>query len=278
MSSPGWGSGRPPGEPRYWTDERVDAALRAFIASTEGMLPKDSAAYNVIKCGNLDLPTAARVVDRFRGIAHAWVQLGAPLSRCPLISCPWRAEEVEYLLTRAGEDRLPAIAAALHRTRAAVRRKLYDLGTRARDAQGYFSAQQLAREYGVAYRLVLAAVHDGRIPAHRPAHKRNILAIDPLPAAPVMRDLQRLQRSSRVTVRTPYRERFGRDFGGIFEIPSGCAPATLRSRVEAAARDEGIFVTTSWERDDTGQPQRLRWRRVARPRGGRRRQVERRAS
>lgn len=172
-----WGHGIP-GRTRYWTKERVTEALQAYVKRTAGMLPSTSDEYNVLKVGDPTLPPSSRVLEYYGAMARAWLQLGAPRARCPLLGCAWTEEEVTYLLDHAGERTLNSIAKSLHRSYASCRRKLYDLGTRARDAQGTMNATQAARELGVPVNRVQDLINKGVLKARHPAGKRNMLAIE----------------------------------------------------------------------------------------------------
>lgn len=152
----------------YWTPQRVLDAMVRHVSETTGLLPNDSDVWNAIKAGRLDLPTAANVLREFGSMYAAWMAAGASRDRLSPGNRPWTEEEITYLLDHAGDMSLKAIAGKLHRTWPACKRKLYDLGTTARDAQGYMSAQQVADEYGCTLNHVQRLIARGVLRAHRP--------------------------------------------------------------------------------------------------------------
>ncbi|MGE0227789.1 MAG: hypothetical protein AB7I38_11120 [Dehalococcoidia bacterium] len=190
-----------------WTPERIEDALRAYVKRTAGMLPSGSDEYSAVKKGDPSLPVAVTVVERYGAISRAWLAVGAPKSRVKFLGDAWTEEEVEYLLEHAGNQTLKQIETRLHRSRAACRRKLYDLGLRARDAQGFMSAQQVAVEYGCGVKRVLTLIRNGELKAHHPAGKTNIWAVDPSDAKAVAHLLRAPKRTHRPE--NGYRTDFG---------------------------------------------------------------------
>lgn len=180
-----------------WTPERIEAALRAHVRRSSGMLPSGSGEYNALKKGDPSLPVAVTVVERYGGISRAWLAAGAPKSRVKFLGDAWTDEEVEYLVEHAGSQTLRQIEKRLHRSWSACKRKLYDLGIRARDAQGYMSAQQVAAEYDCPVKRVLALIAKGELRAHHPAGKTNIWAIDPSDAKAIEARLRAPKRTHR---------------------------------------------------------------------------------
>lgn len=190
-----------------WTPERVEAALRAYVKRTTGMLPSGSDEYNAVKKGDPSLPVAVTVVERYVSMSRAWLAVGAPKARVRFLGDAWTDAELEYLLEHAGDQTLRQIEKRLHRSWSACKRKLYDLGIRARDAQGYMSAQQVAREYGCPVGRVLALIAKGELKAHHPAGKANIWAIDPSDAKAIEAVLRTPKRTHRTE--NGYRTDFG---------------------------------------------------------------------
>lgn len=170
-----WGHGK---HPLYWTAERCAAALRAYARRTTGRLPI-SHAYDVVKSGDPALPPSARLRDHWGSLTRAWLAVlpDSQRHRVPPLGCAWTPEEDEKLVALAGSRTLKEIGALLHRTWPACKRRLYDLGTRARDAAGYMNATQVAHEYGCPVARVQRLIKQG----HLPARKRvaSYLAIDP---------------------------------------------------------------------------------------------------
>lgn len=193
-----WGanSGRTPfARERVWTPERVAAALKAYVRRTTGQLPSGSDQYWRMKSGDPSLPVANMVIEQYGAISRAWLAVGAPKSRVALLGCAWTDEEEAFLLERAGNMTLRDIAKRLHRSWPACKRKLYDLGTRARDAQGYMSGMQVAEEYGCSIHRVYDLIRSGALPAHHPAGKVNIWAIDPADAMAIKDQLREPNRT-----------------------------------------------------------------------------------
>lgn len=188
-----WGSkgGRTPfARERVWTPARVEEALRAYVKRSTGMLPSGSDQYWRLKSGDPSLPVANMVIERYGSITRAWLACGARRSRVPLLGCAWTEEEETFLLDHAGSMTLKQVGARLHRSWSACKRKLYDLGIRARDAQGYMSGMQVAVEYECSLQRVYQLIANGQLKAHHPAGKTNIWAIDPADAkavAPLLR-------------------------------------------------------------------------------------------
>lgn len=180
-----------------WTPERIEAALRAYVRRSSGMLPSGSDEYNALKKGDPSLPVAVTVVKRYGGISRAWLAVGAPKARVSFLGDAWTDEEVEYLLEHAGSQTLRQIEKRLHRSWSACKRKLYDLGIRARDAQGYMSASQVAAEYSCPQGRVIRLIERGVLKAHRPAGKTNLWAIDPADAKAIEAQLRAPKRTHR---------------------------------------------------------------------------------
>lgn len=173
-----WGRGKAwPGPRLLWSKEACMQALAGHIETSAGRLPihRD---YDRIKKG-VDLPPSARLYEVFGGIARAWLTAGAPRSRVPLLKDEWQPDEDQVLLELAGSLPLQVIGKRLHRSWSACKRRLYDLGTNARNNQGTYSAHQLAAELGCPIDRVSVAIHDGRLPATKAPGIPNRWQIDP---------------------------------------------------------------------------------------------------
>lgn len=185
-----FGAGKPVGEPRkFWTRERCEAALRAFIARSRDMLPAGFDDYSRVKSGDPSLPPASAIarelftVDR-PTFGHLWLAYGAPRRRVKPLGGRWTDAEHDYLLSAAGTAmRLVDIAKHLHRSYAACKRRLYDFGTTARNNQGYMSARQVADEYGCDVHRVTRFIERGVLAA-RLLHG-NRYQVDPQDAAAI---------------------------------------------------------------------------------------------
>lgn len=149
----------------FWTDERVTAALRVFVAEHGARHGEKS--YQAAVRGDRRFPNHRRVkVFGGGSVAGALKRAVGDDAYVPF-NLPWTATEEDRLLELAGTVPLATIAAELGRTKAACRRRLYELGTRARDAQGYLTAQQCARAYYTSIHRVLDLVRAGRLTAHK---------------------------------------------------------------------------------------------------------------
>lgn len=165
--SPGWQGGKVAGG-KYWTRERIVAALVDFAAKHKGPLPTSDHVYNRLKKGHMEWPTAQAVLDLWPSMPDAWDAIGMPRSRVRRTWAPWTPEEDDYLLERAGNQTLKIIAKQLGRSWQACKRRLYDLGAgRARDVSGYMSAMQVAKEFNCPLSRVKKLIATGELKAHR---------------------------------------------------------------------------------------------------------------
>ena len=195
---PAWGKA-PPGKQVYWTRERVLEGLRSAAAELDP-LPTSSDAYNRLKKGRMDWPTAGKVLEYFGGMARGWLAAGVSRRRVQLTNSDWTAAEDEYLLTMAGTIRLMDIACALNRSYQAVRGRIGSkgFGLRARQNQGYLTAAEMAKEYGCSYHRLLELLAKGIIKGrYRP--KLHRWEIDP---ADVRDEIVSLLREPRRTHKT----------------------------------------------------------------------------
>jgi hypothetical protein len=153
--------------------------------------------YDQVKLGDVGLPASKLLWRMFGSISRAWLA-ALPRRRwyrVPLLRCGWTEEEGHMLLDLAGIRTLPEIGQRLHRSAEACRRRLYELGTTARDAQGYLSAHQLADAYGCPPSRVIRLIKWGRLPAQ--LIHGNRYAIDPVDAEAVADELTAPKRTFR---------------------------------------------------------------------------------
>ncbi len=166
----------PPGGSVWWTPERIMAAMRQ-IREELGYFPRKVADYLPLKRGRMDWPTdvsirglvknGSRQSDR-SAWRNAMIKAGLVDDVQNWREGAWSEHDDEYLLEHAGRSTLKRIAFHLGRTYGACRRRLYDLGTRARDARGYYTASVLAQELHVPLGRVTDAIHSGLLDATKP--------------------------------------------------------------------------------------------------------------
>ena len=209
--TPAWGR-CPPGKQVYWTPERVLEGLR-LAAAELNPLPTSSDAYNRLKKGRMDWPTAKKVLEYFGAMARGWLAAGIPRRRVHLTDSRWTEVEDEYLLTMAGSIRLVDIARALNRSYQAVRVRVGSkgFGLKARQNQGYLTAAEMAKEYHCSYHRLLDLLTKGVVKGrYRP--KLHRWEIDPADVRDEIVSLLRLPK--RTYKRTPpdygdYYQRYG---------------------------------------------------------------------
>lgn len=233
--------GRPLGQKRWWTRERVVAALADYAARNRGPLPTDQGAYQRAKGGHYEWPPAARVLEFFETMADAWEAVPGTKGRHTRGKAAWTQAEDDLLLSLAGEWTLKVIAPRLNRSWAACKRRLYDLGAgRARDVSGYLSALQVAAEYGCPADRVTRLIASGELKAHK-VTGGHYWRIDPLDAAAIA---ARLRAPRRTQKRRPldvgdYRRRYGlrrrqMEDGSVREV--GATAESERHLAEKRAR------------------------------------------
>ncbi len=152
------------GNKPYWTRERTIAGLRSAATELPHPLTCSSDNYAVLKKGRYDWPSAAVVLKYFKSMASGWIAAGIDRDEVTLNNIDWTAEEEHFVLQHAGEWTLQQIARKLRRSYGAVRRRLNELGIRARDNEGFMSAAQLSQEYGCPYHRIRAALETGSLP------------------------------------------------------------------------------------------------------------------
>ena len=183
------------GKQRFWTRERVIAALAEAMKQIEGPLPCVDQKYNKLKKGRLDWPSSSRVLFYFRSMGRAWLAAGVDPERIRLFNIPWTDEETEYLLDHAGTDTLQGIADHLRRTYGAVRGELRAIGITSRHNQGFMSAAEIAKEYDCPYHRVCVMIRS-RVLRGRYDKKRNRWRVDPGTISP---EIETMLRAPKVT-------------------------------------------------------------------------------
>lgn len=174
----GWQVGT--GRRTYWTPARVREAMIEIEAAGWGGFPRDPKAYDGIKKGRPTWPTSQAVRALGGGGRGAWkralVKAGIEIDGWS--DSAWTKADEEYLLENAGLLTLKKIGFNLGRSWAACKRRLYDLGVRARDARGYYTASVLAQEHQIPLKRIYEGLRSGRLIGHRP-QGRPYWQIDP---------------------------------------------------------------------------------------------------
>jgi len=167
---PSWGQGVG-FKRKYWTAARVIAGMRR-VREELGYFPLHDRHYNPLKRGRLDWPRAKLIRALGGSGRSAWrlgmIRAGLSMDIPGWSNGAWREDEDEYLLENAGRLTLKRIGFHLGRTWGACKRRLYDLGTRARDARGYYTGMLLAQELGIPLTRVYLGIATGRLLAQRP--------------------------------------------------------------------------------------------------------------
>lgn len=171
-TAPAWGVGR-----RYWTEARVIAGMKKLRAEL-GYFPNQPRDYLPLKKGRMDLPRENLIRalapplngqgNRRSAWRNAMIRAGLGDQIESWSNGQWTQDEDTFLLENAGLLTLVRVGFHLGRSPGACRRRLYDHGTRARDARGYYTVQVLAQELNVPPRRVYDAVHSGRLVGQRP--------------------------------------------------------------------------------------------------------------
>jgi len=152
------------GRTKWWTRERVDAALKAAMKEIRGALPCSDRSWNAFKKGRLEYPPAVRILEYHHSLARAWLATGALKRRVLLGNNDWLPGEDAFLLDHAGSKTIQEMATSLCRTYQAARRRLeVELGVTARANQGYVSAAELAKEFRCPYHRIKTAMAAGLI-------------------------------------------------------------------------------------------------------------------
>ena len=171
------------GHHRLWTRENVLAGLVRAAGVIKGPLPCCDFDYKQLKKGRLDWPTSHRVLEYFGSMARAWIAAGVEISRVSLSNINWTPEEETYLETYAGITFLENIGKHLRRSGPACKRRLYSMGTTARENQGLLSAAELAQEFDCSChrirRLLIAGTIKGKYDRPRNRWQVNMEDITP---------------------------------------------------------------------------------------------------
>jgi hypothetical protein len=149
---------------KYWTRERVIAALKRAAAELRGPVPCSDDEWNVIKKGRMDWPPAARIYEYFGSMPRGWIAAGVKKNRISMLNQDWDEDEVSFLLDFAGTLKLEDIGKKLKRDYGAIRGQLRKIGIKARDNQGFLSAAQVAKEYTTSYTRVCNLLNSGVLP------------------------------------------------------------------------------------------------------------------
>lgn len=148
----------------YWTKERVLESLQRAAAEIQGQLPVSDREYRPLKVYRKGWPPERRIYGYFGSLRRAWYEAGADPARYTLKGTEWTEEDVDHLLTHAGNKTLDEIARDLHRTTGAVRRRLHEVGITARANQGFLSASEIAKEFRCSYTRVRRMLNEGSLP------------------------------------------------------------------------------------------------------------------
>ena len=182
---------------RFWTREKVIAGLQLAAQQIRGPLPCLDRAYSHVKGTNhLDWPPPHRILEYFGSMARGWLAAGVLRRRVSMRNLDWSQEEVQYLLDHAGEQTIKDIGKHLLRSYGACRKELQKHGVRARDNEGFVSAQQLAKELPCSCDRLRRFLNAGKIPNATFDMVRNRWKIDPLNIDP---DLEAALKAPRKT-------------------------------------------------------------------------------
>jgi hypothetical protein len=227
--------------PRWWTRERVLAALRYFHART-GTAPTSSDAWQAVTRGGGNAPgrrypSFPSVLSHFATFRDAWEAAGVPVDNDHR---PWSALDDWYL--REGAGRVPRleIARDLGRTPMAVKSRLIELGWHSYRLHGW-SLHRIRLATGIPYTLLRDGyVGKGRIPFERGSKS---FFVDPA-------DLVELpeidwSRASDELVRAVRRALIGRlvaqlEGGRLPGWHERCAASVARYRAEVRLRRRGV--------------------------------------
>lgn len=171
----------------YWTDARIADALRRVYQHL-GRVPHWRDWWAYARAG-WTLP-GSRLLQRFartkgRGLfQRALIRAGVRLrpsdgnGRPVWNEASWSKQQDGFLLQNAGVLTLNEIAASLGRSYAACRRRLFDLGTTARGARGWYTGQKLAQKLNCPVTRIYRALETGRLKGVKPPG-RTYWQIDP---------------------------------------------------------------------------------------------------
>ena len=163
---PGVPSGGAAMRRRVWTQEAALEALRRFVDLHPGKLPCSDNAYRAVRAGNHEYPGACVVLRFWGSIGRAFLAAGAAPRRVSLRNVEWTADEDSLLLELSGLAPMTRVAKRLGRSAPACRNRLNRIhGLYARDAQGYMTAADVAREYNCPHSRVTTLIERGVLPA-----------------------------------------------------------------------------------------------------------------
>jgi hypothetical protein len=129
----------------HWGRTRVLDGLRLYVAE-RGPLPAATHVYHPTVVGNRRYPTFYAVLKYWPTFEAAAVAAGVPFTtHC----VGWTQEEEDFLRMFAGTCPRQELAACLPRhSEAALKRRLYDLRTTCRTAQGWWTIERLSKGLG----------------------------------------------------------------------------------------------------------------------------------
>lgn len=168
--NPGW-QGAANGHRLYWTNERVDEALRTYARTHPGPLPRGTKQWDVITKGDLALPPSVRILQQYTALGNAWRALlpkAEVTRRLPLQWVRYTEAEDDYIAAHISTQSIAEIAAALGRTETSVRMHARrDLGLRQGDARDWWSPREVAEHYGCPVSRVRKLIDTGLLPARK---------------------------------------------------------------------------------------------------------------
>lgn len=146
-----------------WTPDRLCDALRRYVAEF-GPLP-GSGRYQKQVRGRGDYPTRGLLERRYGSVRAAGQAAGVPLD---LHKRDWTEDEIERLHALVGTARsFEHVGRAVGRSSVAARWKASALGLRTSDAQGAFTADQVARWTHYTGHTIVAALQQGILVGHK---------------------------------------------------------------------------------------------------------------
>lgn len=175
---PGWCGGASAYR-KYWTRERVHAALRAYALAHPGRLPRGTPAWNEITRGDPTLPTSGRILQLYGALGNAWREVLGDLDaryRVPLAWVRWTPEEDAFIEQHVGRLSMREIAERLGRTESSLRQHARRaLNITPQLAREWWSPAEVAEHFGCPVSRVYYLVWRGILPARRDGRVR----IDP---------------------------------------------------------------------------------------------------
>jgi hypothetical protein len=169
----------------YWTKERVLEGVRLFVRATDGPLPKSDSTYRAARAGNTEYPSPYLLLKYWHSVGRAFLEAGADPRRVSLRNVKWTPEDDDVLLEMAGTISLRRLGRKLCRPQYGLRARLNEIhGLQARNAQGFLSASEVAREYQCPVTRVKRLIRSGQLPA-RFDSLHNQYLVDPADLAKV---------------------------------------------------------------------------------------------